>query len=323
MPHPGVNFDGVAFTWHDDWPAAEARLVDTGLEQANQAAAPLHEVQPMSCFARAADGRILGGALGRRWATCCELQQLWVSPSARHHGLGTRLVHEFEAMALQAACTRCYLETFSFQAPAFYRALGYAVTHRNDAFPHGIVKLLMERSWADASARPPTPAAPASSTMTPLRVRTMHAGDLAVVTALRLALLQETGTTAGDVRPLQEATQDFFQRSLDSSDWQTWVAEAPGSPAPVAIGTMTLWQRPPYPGNLDGLDAYLLNMYTAPAQRGQGAAQSIVAAALDWARQRGVPKVVLHATPQGRALYEAFGFTGSTAYMECWLEPAA
>jgi GNAT superfamily N-acetyltransferase len=134
---------------------------------------------------------------------------------------------------------------------------------------------------------------------------------------------QQTGTTEGDVRPLQQVTQDFFQRSLDSADWQTWVAEAPGSPAPVAIGTMALWLRPPYPGNPGGLDAYLLNMYTAPAQRGQGAARGIVAAALEWARQRGVPKVVLHATAQGRALYEAFGFTGSAAYMECRLEPAA
>jgi GNAT superfamily N-acetyltransferase len=311
-----MSFDGVAFTRHDDWPAAEARLVDTGLEQANQAAAPLHEVQPMSCFARGADGQILGGALGRRWAACCELQQLWVLPSARHQGLGARLVREFEAMARQLACTRCYLETFSFQAPDFYRALGYTVAHRHDAFPHGIVKLLMERSWTDATTAVRTLATRR------MRVRELRADDLGTATALRLSLLQETGAALGDTRPLQQATLAFFQRSLDSPDWQTWVAEAPGSPAPVAIGTMALWLRPPYPGNLGGLDAYLLNMYTAPAQRGQGAARSIVAAALDWARQRGVPKAVLHATPQGRALYEAFGFTGSTAYMECRLEPA-
>ena len=317
MPHPSASFDGVAFTRHDDWPDAEARLVDAGLEQANQAAAPLHEVQPMSCFARRADGQILGGALGRRWAACCELQQLWVLPSARHRGLGARLVREFEAMARQWACTRCYLETFSFQAPEFYRALGYAVAHRHDGYPHGIVKLRMERTWANVPATAPAPATGR------LRIRTMRADDLAAVTALRLVLLQETGTTPGDVRPLQQATQDFFQRSLDLPDWQTWVAEAPDCPGPVAIGTMALWLRPPYPGNPSGQDAYLLNMYTAPAHRGQGAARSIVAVALDWARQRGVPKVVLHASAAGRTLYEAFGFTGSAAYMECKLESAA
>ena len=191
------------------------------------------------------------------------------------------------------------------------------MTHRHDGFPHGIVKLLMERSWADASTR-----APAQATSR-LRVRTMCTDDLAAVTALRLALLQETAITPGDVQPLQRATQDFFQRSLDLPDWQTWVAEAPDSPGPVAIGTMALWLRPPYPGNPSGQDAYLLNMYTAPAHRGQGAARSIVAVALDWARQRGVPKVVLHASAAGRTLYEAFGFTGSAAYMECKLESAA
>lgn len=132
-------------TRHDHLPPEETALVDTGLGDANDAAAPLHEVRPLSCFARDEAGEVVGGAVGRRWGRCCELLQLWVRPELRRQGLGARLVREFEAQGLLHGCTHFYLETFSFQAPSLYRSLGYEVTHEHAVYPHGIVKLLMVR----------------------------------------------------------------------------------------------------------------------------------------------------------------------------------
>jgi len=94
-------------------------------------------------FARDTDGRLLGGAVGRRWGPCCELQQLWVEPALRRQGIGAGLVREFEALARERGCRIAYLETFSFQAPALYRSLGYRTTHEHAVYPHGIVKHLM------------------------------------------------------------------------------------------------------------------------------------------------------------------------------------
>ena len=75
---------------HDSYPE-ETALVDRGLGEANDAAAPLHEVRPLSCFARTETGLVVGGAVGRWWGQCCELQQLWVEPSYRRRGIGTQL----------------------------------------------------------------------------------------------------------------------------------------------------------------------------------------------------------------------------------------
>lgn len=135
--------NAVELTVHDQPWREAALVVDEGLGQANEQAAPLHEVQPLQCFVRTAEGEVVGGAVGRTWGRCAELQQLWVSPAQRGQGLGTRLVRAFEQRAQERGCRLCYLETFSFQAPVLYRSLGYESVAMLEGFGDGITKHLM------------------------------------------------------------------------------------------------------------------------------------------------------------------------------------
>jgi GNAT superfamily N-acetyltransferase len=146
-----------------------------------------------------------------------------------------------------------------------------------------------------------------------------HAPALA---ELRLALLEETGGVLDPPLRLNmlELNQAFFKAHVQSPLWQDWVAVLNGQVC--SMGAMAFLLRAPYPGNPEGRDAYLLNMYTAPAYRGRGLARAIVHEALADARARGVRKVILHATEAGRRLYDKVGFLSSTAYMEFALAPA-
>jgi GNAT superfamily N-acetyltransferase len=135
----------LTFSVHDDIPRDTGRLVDEGLGAANEEAAPLDEVERLACFARLATGEVVGGAIGRTWGECCELQQLWVDRAHRRRGIGSRVVQAFERAALERGCRRFYLETFSFQAPSLYERLGYEVKLAIDGFPDGIVKYVMVR----------------------------------------------------------------------------------------------------------------------------------------------------------------------------------
>jgi GNAT superfamily N-acetyltransferase len=134
-----------SFTLHDEVPEKEWRIVDAGLGDANKEAAPIDEVRGLSCFVRLPTGQVIGGAVGRTWGACCELQQLWVDARHRGQGLGTRVVREFERHAAKRGCRTFYLDTFTFQAPAFYRALGYRPRLEIGGFPGGIRKYVMVR----------------------------------------------------------------------------------------------------------------------------------------------------------------------------------
>jgi GNAT superfamily N-acetyltransferase len=138
----------LTFEVQDNPPAEDARVVDTGLGEANKLAAPIDGVKPLACFARTEAGAVIGGAVGRTWGECCELQQLWVARAHRLHGVGSRLVRMFEARGRERGCRTFYLDTFSFQALSFYQSLGYRAAHEIRGFPDGIVKYLMVRNVA-------------------------------------------------------------------------------------------------------------------------------------------------------------------------------
>lgn len=54
-----------------------------------------------------------------------------------------------------------------------------------------------------------------------------------------------------------------------------------------------------------------MNVYTEPGQRGRGLARCLLETMIGWARARGLSLLYLHASPQGRALYESLGFEPS------------
>lgn len=128
-------------------PAAPDALavVDAGLEQFNCESARLNDVQPLHVIVTGADGKTCGGAVGRTWGRCCELQQLWVAPECRGQKQGTWLMDAFEREAALRGCSLVYLESFSFQAPAFYAMRGYEEVLRIAGFTGGVVKITLQK----------------------------------------------------------------------------------------------------------------------------------------------------------------------------------
>jgi ribosomal protein S18 acetylase RimI-like enzyme len=143
-----MNDDTLVFSASDTPDDASLGVIDAGLEQYNLSVAPLSDVRPLASLATDPAGHVVGGASGRTWGRCCELLQLWVGPSYRSAGVGSRLLRLFEEHAQHRGCDVFYLTTLSFQAPAFYRKHGYAVLAEIAGYPNGIIKYLLHKTRA-------------------------------------------------------------------------------------------------------------------------------------------------------------------------------
>jgi GNAT superfamily N-acetyltransferase len=135
-----------------DEPAAahDLETVDGGIDRFNRSVPALRDVRALSVFAKDEARTVRGGAVGRTWGRCCELQQLWVDDAHRGQGVGSDLVARFEGEAARRGCTLVYLDTFTFQAPAFYGKLGYRVVLETRGYTGDIVKLTLHKTLAAA-----------------------------------------------------------------------------------------------------------------------------------------------------------------------------
>lgn len=102
-------------------------------------------VQPVNLVARAPDGALLGGILAEVALGWLEIHVLWVEPAARHEGLGAALVEQCERHGVALGAHSARLDTFDWQAEAFYAARGYRCFARLEDYPVGHERVFMRK----------------------------------------------------------------------------------------------------------------------------------------------------------------------------------
>ncbi len=76
----------------------------------------------------------LSAKIGTDWVF---VELLAVSDVARGKGIGRQLIERIEALARDKGKTGIWLDTYSFQAPDFYRKMGFRDVGRIDDYPRG------------------------------------------------------------------------------------------------------------------------------------------------------------------------------------------
>ncbi|MDQ0199933.1 GNAT family N-acetyltransferase [Neobacillus ginsengisoli] len=139
------------------------------------------------------------------------------------------------------------------------------------------------------------------------------------IISLRLALLKELDelNSPQDELLMKTSTREYLQKALSKNEFISYMAEMNGEP--VSISGMVLFKRPPYLENLQGIEAYILNMYTVPEYRGKGLAKRLLENCIDESKKSGVKRIWLHASEEGEPLYRKMGFTNKESEMELFL----
>jgi len=118
-----VDHELIVTDVHDEAAVAELR---ERIIAFNIAVTGYDDGRSLSCFLRHENGELYAGLDGFTWGGYAMIEWLWVAEAARGSGLGRRLVLAAESEAAARGCSVVRVNTHTFQAPDFYRTLGYA-----------------------------------------------------------------------------------------------------------------------------------------------------------------------------------------------------
>lgn len=88
---------------------------------------------------------IVGGVIGAIYWDWFYVNLMWIKDELRGHGYGHRLLTLAEQEARQRGAKHAYLDTFSFQAPDFYKQHGYQVFGELKDFPPGHQRYFLKK----------------------------------------------------------------------------------------------------------------------------------------------------------------------------------
>jgi GNAT superfamily N-acetyltransferase len=161
------------------------------------------------------------------------------------------------------------------------------------------------------------------------QVQRATVAEAAIIARHRTAMFLEMGLLP---RPLYDemvaATRQYLDQTMPTEEYVGWLATPADAPREIVGGAGVLRRRvPPHPltgrgptGLATGRQGVVLNVYTEPAWRRRGVAEFLLRHVLAWAADSGLETLVLHASTEGRPLYERLGFvaTNEMRYAGAW-----
>ncbi len=132
----------------DDPRREDVALLDARLYEFNAAACGVHDGRSLAVFVREVDGAIVAGLHGWTWGGTGFVQALWVREDLRRRGLGRRILAAAEAEVVHRGCHQMHLGSHSYQAPSFYRRLGYEVIGELPGWPGNDTRVFLRKRLA-------------------------------------------------------------------------------------------------------------------------------------------------------------------------------
>jgi GNAT superfamily N-acetyltransferase len=142
-------------------------------------------------------------------------------------------------------------------------------------------------------------------------IREAARSEVAIVLHHRWAMFRDMGQgTAEELDRMVKAAEPMLARALDDGSYRHWLA-VDASGRVVGGGGVLLCPWPANPKDACTERAMILNVYTEPEFRRQGVARQIMQTILDRIRGQGLRSANLHASDEGRVLYEKLGFVAT------------
>ena len=144
-----------------------------------------------------------------------------------------------------------------------------------------------------------------------IRPGTLDPSDVDAIVHHRRAMFRDMGYRDEEaLAAMSGAFRPWLLRKMESGEYLAWFALASDSSIAAGLG-LWLMDWPPHMVASGRWRGNILNVYTEPQRRRRGMARALMQVALEWCAANRVGAIILHASEDGRALYESLGFTAT------------
>jgi GNAT superfamily N-acetyltransferase len=154
------------------------------------------------------------------------------------------------------------------------------------------------------------------------QIRLARASDLELISWHRARMFQDMGELPPELfETFRAGSEQTLRRMFECEEYIGWLANPENEPTRIVAGAgVQLRQIPPHPFTkqngeaaiANDRQAIILNVFTEPEWRRRGLAALLIKRIIDWSRREGIDSLVLHASDEGRALYERLGFIATS-----------
>lgn len=94
------------------------------------------ESEPLNIYVEDDSGELMAGLVAETFGNWLEIEYLFVKEDLRAQGIGSQLLQQAESEAKKRNCRFAFVNTFQFQAPAFYQKHGYKEVFTLKDYPY-------------------------------------------------------------------------------------------------------------------------------------------------------------------------------------------
>ena len=95
------------------------------------------------------NNKVIGGLWGRTSNLWLVVELMIIPEPYRGRGHGKELMLRAEKLAIKRGCQNSWLDSYSYQAPNFYKSLGYEPFGKLENFPSGHNRVFMKKTLAN------------------------------------------------------------------------------------------------------------------------------------------------------------------------------
>ena len=140
-----------------------------------------------------------------------------------------------------------------------------------------------------------------------LLIRQATPDDIPEILRQRRGMYEDMDYNDGEALSAMLSTcEPYLSTALANGSFRSWLALQ--KERVVAGGAVLINPWPSHPYDLECRRATILNVYVYPDFRRKGIARQLMKTMIDWCRKDGFAAVYLHASQDGRPLYETLGF---------------